>query len=160
MIDFTDELCYNIIMNSERLILGYTEKIKIKKIDGARIDAPFIWAKIDTGAFSGVVHAENIIENDDKLEFDLFGNKALHMVIDDYETRYVRNTHGGRKQRYLADLTFEIDGREYKTKIGLDDRNKMKFDALLGRYFINSESAIVDTQKNIENDIEWKELGE
>ncbi len=147
-------------MDTNRLVLGYTEEIKIKQIDGAKISAPLVWAKVDTGAFSGVVHAENIVEVGDKLEFDLFGDKNLHMSITDFTTRYVRNTHGGRKKRYLADMIFEIDGQEYTTKIGLDDRNKMKFDALLGRYFIHTEQALVDMQRNKKNDIEWKEMGE
>ena len=147
-------------MNSNRLILGYTEKIKIKQIDGTKISAPLVWAKVDTGAFSGVVHAENITEVGDKLEFDLFGDESLHMSISGFKTRYVRNTHGGRKKRYLADMIFEINGQEQTTKIGLDDRNKMKFDVLLGRYFIHAEQALVDTQRNIENDVEWKEMGE
>lgn len=148
-------------MNTSRLILGYTEPIKVAQIDGVIVDAPTIRAKVDTGAFSGVIHAENIRElSDNRLEFDLFGDKDLHVVITDYKKRRVRNTHGGTKRRYVVDLVFELDGKEYETRIGLDDRKEMKFEILLGRYFINSEQAIVDTQKNINNDIEWQQMGD
>lgn len=63
------------------------------------------------------------------------------------------------KKRYLVSLKISIDGEEYETLLGLDDRRKMRFEMLLGRAFLNKFEVMVDTHKNIELDKEWKKMG-
>ncbi|MFZ2275854.1 MAG: hypothetical protein WAV68_02700, partial [Candidatus Nanogingivalis sp.] len=63
------------------MIIGAFEKIKINGLanDGVFDDSLEVLAKIDTGAFSGVIHAENIQEEDGILSFDLMGEEKFHL---------------------------------------------------------------------------------
>lgn len=144
----------------KRRTIGAFEPVKITRVGGAVCNVPLVTAKIDTGAFSGVVYAKNIIEIDGVLNFDLLGDKNLHFVTSKFHVRRTRNTHGGTSRRYLTEMTISIDGEEYKILIGLDDRSKMMFNVLLGRAFLNKFGILVDTQKNISLDKEWQQMGE
>lgn len=145
----------------KRLCFGYVEHIRPLAIDGGgEFVAPSVLAKVDTGAFSGVVHAENMTEQDGRLIFKLLGRDDLTISTDQYKVRQVRNTHGSTKKRYLVNMTFVVDGIEYESLVGLDDRRKMQFNALIGRAFLNKNQILVDTQKNINLDQEWNKMGE
>ena len=143
-------------------IIGAFESVKIDGLasGGNFGDSLEILAKIDTGAFSGAIHAGNIQENDGVLSFDLMGDEKFHLETSEYLVRRVRNTHGGVKRRYFTKLKIRVSGEEYEALLGLDDRSRMKFDMLLGRAFLNKNSLIVDVHKSIELDEEWKRMEE
>lgn len=149
------------VMSGNKAIIGAFEKIKISKIAGQDIkNPPELTAKIDTGAFSGVIHAENIQEKDGILSFDLLGEEKIHLETTDFEERIVKNTHGGKKSRYLARFTILFDDQEFETLLGIDDRRKMKFNMLIGRAFLNKNQILVDVSRSLELDKEWKKMGE
>ena len=64
-----------------KVIFGTFEDVAFTDVSGERISEVKTIAKIDTGAFSGVIHAENIFEKDDILGFDLFGDEKLHFEM-------------------------------------------------------------------------------
>lgn len=142
-------------------IVGAFEKIKISGLSNEinLDDSIELIAKIDTGAFSGVIHAENIELKDEVLRFDLMGDTRFRSEAKDFKIRKVRNTHGGSKKRYLVNFEIEISGDKFNALLGLDDRFKMKFDMLLGRAFLNKYEILVDTHRNIELDEEWQKMG-
>ena len=141
--------------------IGAFEQIKILKISGQNIDSsPEIIAKIDTGAFSGVIHAENIKEENGLLEFKISSGVKITLEEHDYIVRKVKNTHGGVKKRYLVKFLILLDGEEFEALLGLDDRSKMKFNALIGRAFLNKYGILVDSQKSLKLDEEWRKMGE
>ena len=142
-------------------VIGAFEKIKINGLADASNfkDSLEVLAKIDTGAFSGVIHAENIELKDEVLCFDLMGDTRFRLETKDFKIRKVRNTHGGSKKRYLVNFEIEISGDKFNALLGLDDRSKMKFDMLLGRAFLNKYEILVDTHRNIELDKEWQKMG-
>lgn len=142
-------------------IVGAFEKIKISGLPNEvhLDDSLELIAKIDTGAFSGVIHAENIELKDEVLRFDLMGDTRFRLETKDFRIRKVRNTHGGSKKRYLVNFEIEISGDKFNALLGLDDRSKMKFDMLLGRAFLNKYEILVDTHRNIELDGEWQKMG-
>lgn len=142
-------------------IVGAFEKIKISGLPNEvhLDDSLELIAKIDTGAFSGVIHAENIELKDEVLCFDLMGDTRFRLETKDFKIRKVRNTHGGSKKRYLVNFEIEISGDKFNALLGLDDRSKMKFDMLLGRAFLNKYKILVDTHRNIELDEEWQKMG-
>jgi hypothetical protein len=146
-------------MEKMKKVIGAFEKVLVSGMDNLTFTTPEVVAKIDTGAFSGVIHAENITETDGILQFDLLGDEKLRLETRNFRTRKVRTTHGGVKKRYLVSLKISIDGEEYETLLGLDDRRKMRFEMLLGRAFLNKFEVMVDTHKNIELDKEWKKMG-
>ena len=81
-------------------IVGAFEKIKISGLSNEinLDDSLELIAKIDTGAFSGVIHAENIELKDEVLCFDLMGDTRFRLETKDFRIRKLRNTHCGSKK--------------------------------------------------------------
>ena len=144
----------------ERVIFGTFEDVTFTDVSGEKISEVKTIAKIDTGAFSGVIHAENISEKDGILGFDLFGDEKLHFETQDFRFRNVRNTHGGVKKRFLVKFGILIEGKKFEALFGLDNRSKMKFEMLIGRAFLIKNNVLVDLCRKINLDEEWKQMGE
>ncbi|MDO4872406.1 MAG: RimK/LysX family protein [bacterium] len=146
---------------SERITLSAFENVKFLQAAGNELSKNIeVLAKIDTGAFSGVVHAENIAEKDGILSFDLLGDENLHFETREFIKRRVRNTHGGAKKRYLIKFNILIEGEEFEALLGIDNRAKMRFEMLIGRAFLVKNQILVDTTQNIELDEEWEKYKE
>ena len=142
-------------------IFSAFETVKFLEVVNQRpLDDIEVIAKIDTGAFSGVIHADNICEKNGILSFNLAGDKRMYFETQDYLTRKVKNTHGGSKTRYLVKFKILIEGREFEALFGLDDRSKMKFKMLIGRAFLIKNNILVDSRRKIDLDEEWKLMGE
>ena len=144
----------------EKAIFGTFEDVTFTDVSGEKISEVKTIAKIDTGAFSGVIHAENIFEKDSILSFDLFGDKKLHFETQDFRFRNVRNTHGGVKKRFLVKFGILIEGKRFEALFGLDNRSKMKFEMLIGRAFLIKNNVLVDLCRKTNLDEEWKQMGE
>ena len=144
----------------EKVIFGTFEDVTFTDVSGEKIPEVKTIAKIDTGAFSGVIHAENIFEKDSILSFDLFGDKKLHFETRYFRFRNVRNTHGGVKKRFLVKFGILIEGTRFEALFGLDNRSKMKFEMLIGRAFLIKNDVLVDSRRKINLDEEWKQMGE
>ena len=142
-------------------IFSAFETVRFLEVVNQRpLDDIEVIAKIDTGAFSGVIHADNICEKNGILSFNLAGDKRMYFETQDYLTRKVKNTHGGSKTRYLVKFKILIEGREFEALFGLDDRSKMKFKMLIGRAFLIKNNILVDSRRKINLDEEWKLMGE
>jgi protein containg DUF785 len=144
----------------EKVIFGTFEDVTFTDVSGEKISEVKTIAKIDTGAFSGVIHAENIFEKDGILGFDLFGDEKLHFETRYFRFRNVRNTHGGVKKRFLVKFEILIEGKKFEALFGLDNRSKMKFKMLIGRAFLIKNNILVDSRRKINLDEEWKLMGE
>ena len=143
------------------MIFSSFENVKILEVAGQRLlDNLEMLAKIDTGAFSGVIHADNICEKNGMLSFNMGGDKQMYFETRDFRTRTVKNTHGGSKTRYLVKFKILIEGREFEALFGLDDRSKMKFKMLIGRAFLIKNNILVDSCRKNDLDEEWKLMGE
>lgn len=134
----------------DRFIVGCVEKVSIPAFGIENI-----LAKVDTGAYSGVLHCEEIRVMNGVLLFIPAG-QATTVEITDFEQRHVRSAHGHMKERYLVPITMEIQGKRFTTMIGIDNRSAMKYDMLLGRRFLRDNNILVDVKINEENDTEWE----
>ena len=109
-------------------------------------------AKVDTGAYSGAVHCEDIsvVERDGTrfLKFRPYSHENPEIETSAFHERFVRSSTGHRVSRYLIDTTILIDGVEYPIAIGLSDRSELKFQVLLGRRFLREQNILVDTRIN------------
>lgn len=112
-----------------------------------------VLAKVDTGAYSGAIHAKDIHLSDDglRLLFRMGGRKEVQSTAHFTEAT-VRSALGEEQKRYIIDTPIIIDGIEYATKIGLSDRSPMKFQALLGRRFLRENGFVVDVRLNQQYD--------
>lgn len=119
-----------------------------------------VWAKVDTGAYSGALHCTDIkvvkrgSEKQPVLQFTPLGNDKLATETTDFLITYVRSSTGHRVRRYVIDTVIEIRGQKLPIRIGLSDRNKMKRPVLIGRRFLRANHILVDVQINHQYDDE------
>lgn len=106
-------------------------------------------AKVDTGAFSGALHASRIREVKDKddvthLRFNPLGSSDHTIEIDTYHRRRVRSSNGITSMRYAIDTEVEIMGVAYPITLTLTNRSAMKYQMLIGRKFLRLHGFLVD----------------
>lgn len=117
-----------------RTVLGWREWIGLPELEaGATL------AKMDTGAWSNTLHAEEITLRDNGMErivrFRLAKNgnwieRPLH------EWRRVRDTGGHDTLRPVIRTTLEIAGEDRDIQLCLQDRSRMRHRLILGRRFL------------------------
>jgi hypothetical protein len=106
-------------------------------------------AKVDTGAFSGALHASRIREVIDKqgarhLRFSPLGSAGHTIEIDAYHKRRVKSSNGLVSTRYAIDTEVSIMGQAYPITLTLTDRAAMKYQLLIGRKFLRLHGFLVD----------------
>jgi hypothetical protein len=117
-----------------------------------------VLAKIDTGAYTGALHCEDIllVKKGGKKILRFYPVDRKHRVIEteDFEERTVVSASGHRTKRYIIPIELEIQGKRYETHIGLSDRKELKRLVLIGRRFIRKHGMLVDVRRNEELDDE------
>lgn len=146
-------------MSEKRLTLGSLATVAIPGLGIQEVTA-----KVDTGAFSGALHCTNIrVERhgqDEVLHFTPLGNDDLAASTRSFKQVTVRSANGQEAIRYVIPVALDIEGAEYETMIGLNDRTEMKRDMLLGRRFLLEHNALVDVSltKDLDDEAEMIEL--
>jgi hypothetical protein len=124
----------------KKRIFGATESVIFP--DFAKIK---IVAKVDTGAFSGALHAENICENvNGELEFEIENQKFYSQK---FTKIIVKSATGHEVERYKIPVKMKIHGKNYATEITLANRESLTFDMLLGRKFLEENKILVDVSR-------------
>lgn len=109
-------------------------------------------AKVDTGAFSGTLHAthiQEIISEDGtkQLEFWPLGKKAHKTFSNSYTSKPVRSSNGQLETRFVIKTKIVLQGIEYPITISLADRSAMMKAVLIGRQFLRQQRFMVDVRK-------------
>jgi hypothetical protein len=126
----------------EKKIIGRKEKISIPEFD-----LNLVWAKVDTGAYTSSIHAENIevIEKEGNkiLSFQVLmpGHKSFTgktLEFEKFREKRVKNSFGHAETRYLIEVTFKLAGEEYPAEFTLSDRSSMRNAVLLGRKILRN----------------------
>lgn len=112
-------------------------------------------AKIDTGAYSGALHATDIRETAGKdgtkrLEFQPLGHKDLKTTTTQYRRKSVKSSNGQQEVRYIINTKVTIKGKDYPMIISLSDRSRMMKPVLIGRQFLRKHGLIVDVQRGLD----------
>jgi hypothetical protein len=110
-------------------------------------------AKVDTGAFSGALHATQIREVTDRkgikhLRFSPLGSTDHTIQVDSYHKRRVKSSNGLASIRYAIDTDVEIIGQRYPITLTLTDRSVMRYQMLVGRNFLRLHGFLVDVNSN------------
>jgi hypothetical protein len=135
--------------------VGCLEKVSIPSFGVGEV-----WAKVDTGAYSGALHCTNIKvvrRGEDRtrvLKFWPLGKKKLATETTAFQETFIRSASGHRLKRYVVDVEIVVRGQVFPVKIGLSDRAKMKRPVLIGRRFLRENSLFVDVRINQEYDDE------
>ena len=110
-------------------------------------------AKVDTGAYSGALHATRIREiiGDDgkkRLRFQPLGSKDHTIEVDSYHKRRVKSSNGEVAKRYAIDTEVTILKQTYPITITLTNRGTMKYPMLVGRNFLRIHGFLVDVNRD------------
>lgn len=103
-------------------------------------------AKVDTGAYTGALHADNITESGNtELSFVLKKKyysclkEDISVFTRDYFRKPIRNSFGEEEVRYCIPVRICIGKKIIRTFISLTDRSTMKYPVLLGRRVIKNK---------------------
>ncbi len=141
------------MQKDSQTILGCIEQIAFPELG---IDT--VYAKIDTGAYSGALHCYDLKVMRRKtgkvLRFRPVNKTAPLIEVSDFRKTFVRSASGHQMKRYIIDTEVIIQGKEYKMSIGLADRVDMRMDVLVGRRFLRKYDMLVDVRRNAELDVD------
>lgn len=98
-------------------------------------------AKVDTGARTAALHAENITilgpSDDRSVEFDAIIDEASHAirrcVLPLHGIKRVKNSSGATEERCVVETELEIGARRWSVLVTLTDRGDMGVAMLIGR---------------------------
>jgi glutathione synthase/RimK-type ligase-like ATP-grasp enzyme len=125
-------------------------------------------AKIDTGAYSSTLHAENIhisknSEGIKELVFDIVPSKLLILTNDtaltikttEFFDQKIRSSNGQLQHRYSIKTRISIEGKIFPVVLTLSDRSEMGYPLLIGRRVLRSRF-LVNVELNENNQTEWR----
>lgn len=122
-----------------------------------RLDLPLLniqhlKAKVDTGAFSGALHATDMREiagkqGNKRLRFYALGKRSHKVETDNYHVRKVKSSSGHTSIRYAIDTEVTILGETYPITLTLSDRKGMRYEMLIGRKFLRLHGFLVDVKQ-------------
>jgi len=112
-------------------------------------------AKVDTGAYSGALHASHVREFVDEqgnktLEFYPLGKKQLKSVTTQYRRKQIKSSNGQFETRFVIKTKLTIKDKDHMINISLSDRAAMMKSVLLGRQFLRRHHFIVDVRQGTE----------
>lgn len=132
----------------DRVVFGSVEKVTLLP-SGVTVDA-----KVDTGAWSGALHCTDIREESGRLHYSPIGDPELATSTSEYRIRKVLSASGHAVKRYIIPIDIEVQGRVYRTDIGLSDRALLNREMLIGRRFLIENDIIVDVKLSLDDDHE------
>jgi len=133
---------------TEQLIVGWREWVKLPKLGlGA------IHAKIDTGAKTSALHAENIeafgpIERP-KVRFgvkpvDNNEDTVIYCTAPIIDRRYVTSSNGETEFRTIIQTDLGIEGHTWPIEVSLTNRENLAHRMLLGREAMDAANLVVE----------------
>lgn len=134
----------------EKKVIGRKEKITLPDLA-----LRSVWAKIDTGAFTSSLHAEDIreeeVEGKKVLKFEILmpGHKDFTgktLSFEEYKQKKVKNSFGHAETRYMVVTRIKIAGETFAAEFTLSDRSSMKNSILLGRKILQ-DKFLVDVNR-------------
>lgn len=134
-----------------KILIGAREWCSIPELGFDRIHA-----KIDTGAKTSALHAENISliqENgQDYVQFHVEsceGDQVTQILCKSPVTdrRLIKSSNGQAEQRYVISVDIHLGDLVKTIEITLTDRNKMRFNLLLGRTALAGDF-VIDPARN------------
>lgn len=105
-------------------------------------------AKIDTGAYTNVMHASETKIQDDALYFKIADHPNFKLPVDKwykstkFTTREVRSSNGESEKRFTVFTNVKILDKILETEFTLTDRKEMEVPVLIGRICL--EDFLVD----------------
>ena len=116
------------------ILVGWREYVDLPEWKIRRI-----LAKVDTGARSSAIDVSHVEElPGDRVLFDVIADRGGELERFPFEAPIARRTRvrssfGTSEERVFVEVTVRLAGREFRTEVGLVDRENMLCRMLLGR---------------------------
>lgn len=115
-------------------------------------------AKIDTGAYTSVIHcAHQHVEIDAATGLSILRVRLLderhprhngrELVFKEFEEREIRNSFGQVQRRYVIRTQLALFHQPFETEFSLSDRSDLRFPVLIGRALLQAGHFIVDVAR-------------
>ncbi len=123
----------------EKLIIGCRELI-----DFPELNLFGIAAKIDTGAYTAVLHCHNIREEHGVLYFYFLdpshsGYNNQEQKFGKFSRKEIKNSFGETETRYIIKTIIKIGPKRIKSVISLTDRGTMRYPVLIGKRLLKNK---------------------
>ena len=119
-------------------LIGWRERIRLPEIG----IGPII-AKIDTGARSAALHAEDIRVSGHRVRFRVPVNgRVHHCELPVMGQRRVKSTSGHSEMRVVVETDVKIGAQKFSVEVTLTDRTDMGVPMLLGRASIRARFVV------------------
>lgn len=134
-----------------KVIIGRSELLTFVGSDAVNVPA-----KADTGAYRSAVHAENIVEQDGILSFDLLGGHPVcgamvhRIAAEEYTKVWIANSFGHREERYEVKLKVKLGPKIFHARFTLADRSKKIYPILLGRKLLNHRFLVDSSETSLD----------
>jgi hypothetical protein len=127
-------------------VLGSFEEVRFPEFGSEHVTA-----KLDTGAFTGALHAtkihETINHGEKLLCFSPFDHPELVYETANFERGIVKSSNGAQAERYFIETSIVVRKRRYTITLSLLDRSAMKWPVLIGRRFLMANEFVVDVSR-------------
>ncbi|WP_417670802.1 ATP-dependent zinc protease [Roseibium sp.] len=131
-------------------IIGWREKVALPELGVADMRA-----KIDTGARTSAMHAEDIevFEHAGRkwVRFRVPGtrtHKDMRVETPVHDEREIKNTSGVPESRLIIETALVLGRHHWHVEVSLANRENMGFDMILGRTAIRGRNVLVNPGKS------------
>lgn len=132
------------------LVIGWRECVGLPEIG-----LPAIEAKIDTGARTSALHAEDVEtftrDGVPWVRFHVPHGDRLHAAdctAPLVDLRHVKNTSGEPEERLVIETMLRLNKRHWRIEVTLADRTNMTLPLILGRTALRRHRVLVDPGKS------------
>lgn len=135
----------------KKIDIGWKEWIALPELNVDRIKA-----KIDTGAATSALHAEDIClvpsPKGDRVGFKIcpFHDESDHVVYCElplHDERIITSSNGAKESRYVIKTPLKLGELQLEVEFTLTNRSLMRFNVLLGRQALK-KFAIINPAKS------------
>jgi len=130
------------------MVIGWIEHIALPALGLGDIRC-----KIDTGARTSALHADNITkfqkDGEDWVRCDVrlkAAGKLTQIEAPIYDMRKIKNTGGVPQERIVIRTPVVLGGRKWSISVSLTDRSNMKFPMIVGRSALKNQNIAVHTR--------------
>lgn len=128
----------------EKHHLGNTVKVRFTTFGDVEVDA-----KVDSGATTSSLHADDIQQNGSQISFTSSALGDKRYTVDLVGSQEVHSADGGANERPMIKVDIEVDGVPLSDVVfNLNDRSNMESSVLLGENVLKAGNFVVDVSKD------------
>lgn len=135
---------------ASKVVVGRVEWVTIKS-NGMKVKA-----RVDTGAQTSSMHAENIVEKEiDGKKYVQFesaddvDNKTHVFLKEIVKSQRVRSSNGIVSRRFVVKMTILLGTQEHTINVNLNDREDLQYHFLIGRNLLMGKYAVDVSQTRL-----------